>query len=314
MEDRATSNAEFGSPPGPVLAGCENVRREPREAVRGTILALHGFSAGTWQFEELADRWLAQGYRVLVPRLPGHGALGPDGQVTHEDLPEAAHWARYRTFADEALAWARTWPDPILLCGMSAGGAVALDIATRAPDVTRTCLVAPLLGPAPRAGRVLMGVHRWLEPRTAGAFGRILDRIPYSWGRTPPVHEDGWNRPGHWHMRVGHLASVLTYAARVAADARRPSGPVFLISTAGDDLSAEPPIRDLAGRLELPAEAWHHYPAREGVPHAMIHRRQHPDAARRRDVQERITRFLTGEDPGPGQDPSAAKGSIRPAP
>ena len=249
------------------------------------------------------------GYRVLIPRLPGHGALDADGQVTHDELPRAAEWERYGRFADEALDRARTWPEPILLCGLSAGGAVALDLATRAPDIVRTCLVAPLLGPAPRAGRILMSLHRHLDPRTAGGFGRILDRLPYSWGRTPPVHDDGWTRPGHWHMRVGHLASVLTYAARVASTSGKPRGPVMLISTAADDLSAEGPIRRLAERLERPTEDWHHYPAREGVPHAMIHRRQHPEAARRRDVQDRITRFLTGEvsvqDPGQdlGQDP-----------
>src|SRR5688500_7488953 len=51
---------------------------------KGTVMLCHGFTAGPWQYEELAKRLQKEGYNVYAPRMPGHGFARPDGQITGE--------------------------------------------------------------------------------------------------------------------------------------------------------------------------------------------------------------------------------------
>ena len=94
------------------------------------LVLLHGWSLSGAAFSELAG--LLDGFRVLLPDLPGHGYSSPPSQAT---LP---------ALADDLAAWlTAAVPGPIVLGGWSLGGMVALELATR-QDITigRLLLVA----------------------------------------------------------------------------------------------------------------------------------------------------------------------------
>ncbi|NJC88601.1 MAG: alpha/beta fold hydrolase [Desulfuromonas sp.] len=84
-----------------------------------TLVLLHGWSLSGAAFTELAR--LLDGWRLLLPDLPGHGHSSPPVAAT---LP---------VLADDIADWiAAIAPGPILLGGWSLGGMVALELAARA--------------------------------------------------------------------------------------------------------------------------------------------------------------------------------------
>jgi pimeloyl-[acyl-carrier protein] methyl ester esterase len=94
------------------------------------LVLLHGWSLSGCAFHELAE--LLDGYRLLLPDLPGHGQSSPPTAATRPAL------------ADDIAGWLATVaPGQVLLGGWSLGGMVALDLAAR-PDtpVDRLLLLA----------------------------------------------------------------------------------------------------------------------------------------------------------------------------
>jgi pimeloyl-[acyl-carrier protein] methyl ester esterase len=94
------------------------------------MVLLHGWSLSGAAFSELAG--LLDGFRVLLPDLPGHGHSSPPSPAT---LP---------ALADDLAAWlTAVVPGPIVLGGWSLGGMVALELATRqAASIDRLLLLA----------------------------------------------------------------------------------------------------------------------------------------------------------------------------
>ncbi|MEB3238078.1 MAG: alpha/beta fold hydrolase [Candidatus Sericytochromatia bacterium] len=259
---------------------------------RGTLVAFHGYSAGPWQFDELADAMCARGWNVVLPRLAGHGFATVTGEEDPGDLPKAHEAHRYREEGDKALALARTLDAPLVLCGLSAGGALALDLAIRHRDIARACVMAPLLLPAPWRARVAMGMLQAVDGPAGGSLGRWLDRQPFAWGKTPPRHEDGWVRPGHWRFRAGNLAGILGFVAGILPEAGRLTLPLQVLSTSLDDLADPKGCRILWERQRGTSGGWLHFPASAAVPHGMVSPRQHPDAQSRRLVTDATLKFL----------------------
>ena len=94
------------------------------------LVLLHGWSLAGTAFLELAGQ--LDGYRLLLPDLPGHGASAPPALAT---LP---------ALADDLAAWlAAVAPGPCLLGGWSLGGMLAMELAARAgTPVERLVLLA----------------------------------------------------------------------------------------------------------------------------------------------------------------------------
>lgn len=94
------------------------------------LVLLHGWSLSGAAFSELAG--LLDGFRVLLPDLPGHGHSSPPSQAT---LP---------ALADDLSAWlTAAVPGPIVLGGWSLGGMLALELAARpAAPIDRLLLIA----------------------------------------------------------------------------------------------------------------------------------------------------------------------------
>lgn len=95
------------------------------------LLLIHGYGGAAWNFSELAP--LLPGRRLLIPDLPGHGGSGR--------LPAGPTMAAY------ADAVAACLPDEAVdVFGHSMGGAVALRLAERRPELVRRLVLAAAAG------------------------------------------------------------------------------------------------------------------------------------------------------------------------
>ena len=108
------------------------------------VLFLHGFTATPYTLREWATRTAEAGYRVAVPRLPGHGTSWRELEIT-----DGRDWyaAAERAFLD-----LRAVCPVVFVAGLSMGGALALRLAEQ--------YAAVRADPDPQAGWA-----RWREAR-----------------------------------------------------------------------------------------------------------------------------------------------------
>jgi carboxylesterase len=97
------------------------------DAARTGVVVLHGFTGNPNSTRPLGERLAAEGYRVEVPLLPGHG-------TNHRDFGRSRydHWA---AAAEQVVADLAAETDRLVLVGLSLGGTLTLDIASRRPDL-----------------------------------------------------------------------------------------------------------------------------------------------------------------------------------
>lgn len=115
----------FQGPDGTSLTWYEAGQGQP-------LVLLHGWAMSAAAFTEITDR-LANGFRVLVPDLPGHGQSSPPGR---KDLAGLAailtHWLSATLKAQ-----------PFTLAGWSLGGMLSLQMAhARELPVAKLVLIA----------------------------------------------------------------------------------------------------------------------------------------------------------------------------
>ena len=122
----------------------------PTGPVRGGVLMLHGLSDSPYSLRHLAGRYVAQGFVVVLPRMPGHGTA-PSG-LRH------ANWLDWLATAELGAREVRARigaGKPFHVLGYSNGGALALKYAMDRVDLTgdenlpapdRVVLVSPMIG------------------------------------------------------------------------------------------------------------------------------------------------------------------------
>lgn len=177
----------------------------PPERSRLGIGLVHGFTGNPGSMRPLAEGLAARGFRVDVPRLPGHGTNVQDMRRT-----------RYADWRAEVLCTfdrLKQRSERVLLLGLSAGGTLTLDVAAsgdrpvdgvvsinaQALDRARLILkLAPLLerlmpvGPAFLAGMrkddiakpgVSEAAYDFVPTAAGNSFLRELPRIRASLGK-----------------------------------------------------------------------------------------------------------------------------------
>lgn len=143
----------------------------PDGPVRGGALMLHGMSDSPYSLRHLAQVYLARGFVVVIPRMPGHGTA-PSGL---RDVQWTDWLAATELAAREVRA--RAGADvPFHVVGYSNGAALGLkyamdraeegaDAALPAPD--RVVMVSPMIGIGRAAAfsrlMPLLGWMRWFE-------------------------------------------------------------------------------------------------------------------------------------------------------
>lgn len=132
---------------------------------RTGVVVVHGFTGSPRSTRPLGQRLAAAGYTVEVPLLPGHGTDVHDlGRSRYRD------WSEHLQRVVDHLA-ARC--DRVVLIGLSLGGTLSLDLASRRPDQVDAVVSinAPLTAPTSVLGRlapVLQFVVPYVPRRLAG--------------------------------------------------------------------------------------------------------------------------------------------------
>ncbi len=178
---------------------------------RTGVLLLHGFGGAPRSLEELAGRLVAAGYTVALPLLAGHGR-------TPEDM-EASRWTEWTADADKAYDWVRARTDKVSVCGLSMGGALALWVAERHPEVAGVVSINSIIRHPLEKVMLLIGrfgVPRWVkavgnDSKEAGVDERAYQRLP---------------------MRSTHEMALLTRSVR--ADLGRVTCPALCFSSTVD--------------------------------------------------------------------------------
>ena len=146
---------------GPDIApACRTQLLRPQGPPRGTIVVWHGFTACPAQFAEVSELLCAEGFFVLIGRLPHHGQADRLGDVlkdlTAEEIVEFAH---------RCIDIAAGLPGPLYEVGLSAGGALACFMGAERSEVDRLVAISPFVEPKSVPGvlgRFLVRVRSWL--------------------------------------------------------------------------------------------------------------------------------------------------------
>jgi pimeloyl-ACP methyl ester carboxylesterase len=93
---------------------------------QGYVVLLHGLSANKRIMSYIAAGFAAQGLRVFVPDLPGHGRTG--GPFSYERSEQCSE-----NLVHELVARGLLDPERTILAGHSLGGAIALRVAAHVP-------------------------------------------------------------------------------------------------------------------------------------------------------------------------------------
>lgn len=249
---------------------------------KGTVLLYHGYTAAPWQYTELADKLHAEGFHVYAPRLPGHGLAEADGKPSVKEIPTTGELAEWDQFADEKFADAAALGAPVYTVGLSGGGNVAINTAKRHEDVAGVVVMAPFLGGDGFKG-ALFPVINFLDVITFGLLGKAIDGIKRK--ETSPADDPTPQTKGTW----GQALTMYRVGARVDGIEQ----PLQVIGTAKDILSGrkaqENFLEDSAPGGE---DGWYHFPAAEGVQHAMLSRKENPNTRSVETVEAIVTDFL----------------------
>lgn len=107
------------------------------------VLFCHGFTGSPWSLMEWARITADAGYRVSLPRLPGHGTTWQELNLTT--------WRDWYAAAERAFLELRASCDKVFVAGLSMGGGLALRLAEKYPDdVAGLVLVNPAVLGAPK--------------------------------------------------------------------------------------------------------------------------------------------------------------------
>lgn len=145
------------------------------------VLLCHGFTGSARSMRPWADHLVASGFRVSLPRLPGHGTSWQELNRTE--------WTDWYAEADRAFGVLRAECDRVFVAGLSMGGALCLRLAQQHGDaVAGLVLVNPCVNITDPRMRVLPVLCR-LQP-SIDAIGNDIAKPGVDEGaypRTPLV-------------------------------------------------------------------------------------------------------------------------------
>lgn len=134
------------------------------------VLLVHGAGDTPQTLRYLAEFLHARGFHVAAPLLPGHGRSVREFAALRADALTAAVRSQYAT-----LRSSHEW---VALCGLSMGGALAVQVAGEHPDLSALALAAPYLEMPTRISRAARLAWLWgpLVPLVRSTEGHsILD-------------------------------------------------------------------------------------------------------------------------------------------
>jgi carboxylesterase len=198
LVDMVTGRGKDPIPP----SMADNPAVEPYAAGDGPngVLVIHGFTGTPQSMRPWAEHLAAAGFRVSVPKLPGHG--------THWKELNTTQWIDWYAHADAAFSALRDRCERVFVGGLSMGGALSLRLAEQhGDDVSGLVLVNPCVNITDPRMKILP-VLRHLVPTLAAIGNDIAD---------PAAREVAYDRnPLHALHSQTHLwADVVEHLDRV---------------------------------------------------------------------------------------------------
>lgn len=255
---------------------CKPFIREPAEGIayRGTVVFLHGFSACTQQYYDLSALLAKQGYRTIVPVLPGHGRPYP--QFDKDDsaaLPTPGSFRdAYDAFSDQINGIMEYADGERVIGGLSGGGAAALYVNDRGRDVyDRNLVIAPFIDIA--GGDFVNGAMAFI-----GAIPviNLVSATPFNTADfCLEKRQQGKASYCKWQLRGAAGMRSLGQAAAKSVRIEPLTNRVQVIGVNGDNSVSLDRVRELiATQMATDGTTACFYP--EGVPHSMFSRYDHP--------------------------------------
>ncbi len=103
------------------------------------VLVLHGYTGTPRSMRPLAEGFESAGFAIELPLLPGHG-------TSVEDLVDR-RYAEWFGAADAAYRRLASGGNAVVVCGLSMGGTLALDLALHHPEMAGLVLINPMVSP-----------------------------------------------------------------------------------------------------------------------------------------------------------------------
>jgi carboxylesterase len=171
------------------------------------VLVLHGFTGNPSSVRPWAEQLQRDGFRVSVPRLPGHG-------TTWQELNQT-RWEDWYGVAESSFDELSAHCEQAFVCGLSMGGGLALLLAARQGDrVAGLSLVNPsvhstIAEQAQRDSSLLtMPLLRHIVPSLPAIGGDIADpEIRESAYERTPL-QAAWSLTQLWKVIQGELPRV----------------------------------------------------------------------------------------------------------
>ena len=191
------------------------------------VLLCHGFTGSPRSMRPWAEHLEADGFRVVLPRLPGHGTTWQEMNQTR--------WEDWYAEVDRAFTDLRAECERVFVCGLSMGGGLAIRIAEQhGSAVAGLAMVNPSIGSADPRMRALP-VLRHLVPSLAGISSDIA---------LPDVLEGGYDRSPL------HAAWSLTQMWRdIQANLDRVDQPLLIFKSVKDRVVDELSLKLIKDRV-----------------------------------------------------------------
>lgn len=103
------------------------------------VLVLHGYTGVPRSMRPLAAAFEAAGFSVELPLLPGHG--------TSVDDLVGRRYPDFFASADDSYARLAERGGPVVVCGLSMGGTLTVDLALAHPEIAGLVLINPAVEP-----------------------------------------------------------------------------------------------------------------------------------------------------------------------
>ena len=191
------------------------------------VLLCHGFTGSPRSMRPWAEHLEADGFRVVLPRLPGHGTTWQEMNQTR--------WEDWYGHVDRAFTDLRAECERVFVCGLSMGGGLAIRLAEQhGSAVAGLAMVNPSIGSADPRMRALP-VLRHLVPSLAGISSDIA---------LPDVLEGGYDRSPL------HAAWSLTRMWRdIQANLHRVDQPLLIFKSVKDRVVDELSLKLIKARV-----------------------------------------------------------------
>jgi pimeloyl-ACP methyl ester carboxylesterase len=256
--------SEFGPPTGrPVLL------------IHGsTEDGLHDFTVGS----DLASRFAAHGYRVIVPDCPGHGRSTP---VRDESGKLVYSFAQMASALASLLNTLCTDGQRADVVGHSNGGTVALYLARFHQQQVRR--VVSLAGNAYLDARIIEGVPPKMAPDR-------IERERPEWRDDMVALHDRWHGDGYWRELVqATIDETITNPQWSADELSGVQTPVLAIQGSQDGVNTPGRHAEVIGEWFSNGQSW----VVPGAGHSVHWHDEQPDA-----FFAQVSAFLTDSDLG----------------